>query len=198
MFHHVSDEIPGEFSLPVKEFESAVDYIRSAGAVSLEDLLGGRKGIALTFDDVPEDFFLNAYPILKGKGVPFTLFIAVSYINRPGFLSEAQIKELSADPLATIGSHGIDHVCYSALSEGEKIRQWRESRQILESLTGRKINYFAYPYGSEYQCGFFGKRRCMQYYDYAFGTISAPIISLSKKWFLPRINITTQVIKNLR
>ena len=50
---------------------------------------------ALTIDDVPENFYYNAYPLLKEASIPFTLFVNVSLLNKDGFITKEQLVEMS-------------------------------------------------------------------------------------------------------
>jgi peptidoglycan/xylan/chitin deacetylase (PgdA/CDA1 family) len=68
-------------------------------------------------------------------------------------LTWEQIRELSQDPLATIGAHTIDHRALSKLSPAEAVRQVAESKLRIESQTGNEVRHFAYPYGSREAAG---------------------------------------------
>jgi peptidoglycan/xylan/chitin deacetylase (PgdA/CDA1 family) len=64
-----------------------------------------------------------------------------------------QIRELSREPLATVGAHTIDHPALSKLSTDEAMRQVRESKLRIESQTGEEVRHFAYPYGGREAAG---------------------------------------------
>jgi peptidoglycan/xylan/chitin deacetylase (PgdA/CDA1 family) len=64
-----------------------------------------------------------------------------------------QIRELSREPLATIGAHTIDHRALSKLAPAEAVRQMTGSKLRIESQTGREVRHFAYPYGSREAAG---------------------------------------------
>ena len=49
-----------------------------------------KKFALITFDDIPESVFTNAYPILKKYNIPFTIFVAIKYIGEKGFISKEQ------------------------------------------------------------------------------------------------------------
>ena len=59
-----------------------------------------------------------------------------------------QIKELSQHPLCTIGGHTVSHPALNQLSDDDFRQEVRVGIEKLESVTGQKINHFAYPYGS--------------------------------------------------
>jgi peptidoglycan/xylan/chitin deacetylase (PgdA/CDA1 family) len=58
-----------------------------------------------------------------------------------------QLKELSRDPLCTLGAHTICHYAVARLKESEARFEIGESARLIELETGRKPAHFAYPYG---------------------------------------------------
>ena len=64
-----------------------------------------------------------------------------------------QIKELSQHPLCTIGGHTVSHPALNQLSDDVFRQEVRYGIEKLESVTGQKINHFAYPYGSPNEIG---------------------------------------------
>ena len=64
-----------------------------------------------------------------------------------------QIKELSQHPLCTIGGHTVSHPALNQLSDDDFRLEVRVGIEKLESVTGQKINHFAYPYGSPNEIG---------------------------------------------
>lgn len=64
-----------------------------------------------------------------------------------------QIKELSQHPLCTIGGHTVTHPALNKLSDDDYRKEVRVGIEKLESVTGQKINHFAYPYGSPNEIG---------------------------------------------
>lgn len=157
MFHHVSDEtledvIPS-CKCRIADFEKIIDFIKD-DVISLDDLLlKMRKGdytgrqYVVTFDDVPEDFYYNAFPRLCAANIPFTLYITYNYIGANGYLSYEQLCEIASSPLATIGTHTMSH---SMLSDKGVDLQEEVclAREKLATMLNRKISHFAYPYGS--------------------------------------------------
>lgn len=64
-----------------------------------------------------------------------------------------QIKELSQHPLCTIGGHTVSHPALNQLSDDNFRQEVRVGIEKLGSVTGKKINHFAYPYGSPNEIG---------------------------------------------
>lgn len=64
-----------------------------------------------------------------------------------------EVREIAADPLATIGAHTVSHVALGRLPEADVRDELVQSRKILERELQRDIRHLAYPYGSEKAAG---------------------------------------------
>ena len=107
------------------------------------------KPIMFTFDDTDLDQFTVAYPTLKQygfKGVYFIMTVAIGKKGRIHYMNAAQIKEL-ADEGNVIASHTYDHKNFAKFTEEDWKTQIDEPTAKLERITGKKVEYFAYPYG---------------------------------------------------
>ena len=157
MFHHVSDDALDDVipscKCKISDFEKIVNFIKE-DVVSLDNLLlqmrkGNYRGrrYVITFDDVPEDFYHNAYPRLVAANLPFTLYVTYDYIGLNGYLSHEQLCEIANSPLATIGAHTMSHpmLCGEGVDLKEEVNT---SRDELAVMLNREIRHFAYPYGS--------------------------------------------------
>jgi peptidoglycan/xylan/chitin deacetylase (PgdA/CDA1 family) len=58
-----------------------------------------------------------------------------------------EIRELAADPLATIGAHTVNHVMLAKASDAEVHAELKAGREGLEAQLGREVAHLAYPYG---------------------------------------------------
>ena len=96
MYHNITDEwAPNGVSCrcPVRVFEHYLDeYIKQGFEfVSIDTVWqiltkrggGGNQSrfCLLTFDDIPENVFQKAYPILKERKIPFTVFISTKFVD---------------------------------------------------------------------------------------------------------------------
>ena len=68
-------------------------------------------------------------------------------------LSWEQIRELSDDPLVTIGAHTNSHAPLSRLPASRAKQEILESKKRIEAETGKSVDHFAYPYGSVGEVG---------------------------------------------
>lgn len=69
------------------------------------------------------------------------------------FLTSEQTRALAADPLVTIGAHGLTHRRLAEMPEEEMLRELDDGRRILEGWTGKAVRHLAYPFGSPNACG---------------------------------------------
>ena len=146
-----------------------------------------RKGkIAITFDDGLEDLYTVAYKFLKENEIPFTAFIVTDFLDTEGYITTEQLKEMSADPLVTIGSHGISHKVFPKMTSKEKKLELEESQRKLHEIIGEDVRIFAYSHG-QYDEETLSLVGC---YDYAVAAGAS--LSMYLKWnkhLIPRYNI---------
>ena len=115
-----------------------------------------RNPVVITLDDGWRSAYTEAYPELKKRNFPFTLFIYPNIIGKTAIaLSWDQIREMSNNG-GDIQSHSLSHpfltkrmhrsfddVQYAAWLS----RELAESKKIIEKNTGKKVQFLAYPYG---------------------------------------------------
>ena len=147
-----------------RQFARQLDtIIRYAVPISLNDPpppgRGGRY-VAVTFDDGFTSVLENALPELEQRAIPSTLFVVAGAIGQPRnwvtrsahdssvnerVMSSDQLTQLST--LVTIGSHSLTHPFLPTVAEPIARRELNESRRVLESAVGRKVDLFSFPYG---------------------------------------------------
>jgi len=107
------------------------------------------KPIMITFDDTDEDQFTIGNTTLKKygfKGVYFIMTVSIGKKGRISYMTKEQIKQL-ADEGNTIASHTYDHKNFAQFTDADWTTQIDEPTKKLEQITGKKIEYFAFPYG---------------------------------------------------
>lgn len=198
MLHHVGTN-ETRYSVTPESFARLARFLKQKNIIRLERWEDSKSFFALSFDDVPSDFYYNAFPILKQNEIPFTLFISVSLLGKTGYLSKDQLLEISHYEGSTIGSHGVRHEEYFPLSEEMVTRELKESKEYLEGILGKEVNLFAFPKGSIYACSRSNRRHVLDFYQYGFGTVGSFLTSpsLFPKSFLPRINVDERYIQKL-
>lgn len=104
------------------------------------------KPVMLTFDDTDLGQYTVAFPEMKKYNFKGTFFIMTVSLNKPNYMSKAQVKELS-DAGHVIGSHTWDHHNVKLYQGKDWEIQIDRPTKELQSITGKPIRYFAYPFG---------------------------------------------------
>ncbi|MBM3251226.1 MAG: polysaccharide deacetylase family protein [Candidatus Omnitrophica bacterium] len=118
------------------------------------------RSLVLTFDDGFENFFYNAFPVILKYNMSAIVFVTTDFINekftserltgnkaRLSPLSWGQLREMAGRGIE-IGSHTLTHLDLSRLNNEMLYREISESKKIIEDNIGKKVKYFAYPYGA--------------------------------------------------
>lgn len=115
------------------------------------------RAVAITFDDGLADFAEHAWPRLRDRGMPATLFAVAGYLGGqsswlPGragalpMLSARQLAELAEDGV-DIGAHSMTHPQLDQIPRARARREIAGSKDALEQVLGRPVTAFAYPHG---------------------------------------------------
>ncbi len=67
---------------------------------------------------------------------------------RAACMSWDELRQVAADPLATIGAHTVSHMALARLPEKQVRKELTDSRRILEQQLQREIRHLAYPFGT--------------------------------------------------
>ena len=143
--------------------------------------------LLLTIDDAFESFYLNAWPVLKNKKIPFVLFVSTREIGKIGYMSWDQIRELDSSNLVTIGNHSHSHEYLVDWTSKDIISDLQKSINIFKEQIGYSPKLFSYPFG-EYSNDL--KRIISELnFEFAFGQHSGVIDSTKDLLELPRFPI---------
>jgi peptidoglycan/xylan/chitin deacetylase (PgdA/CDA1 family) len=104
------------------------------------------KPVMLTFDDTRLDQYTAALPEMNKHGFKGVFFIMTVSLGRPGYMSKDQVRELS-DKGHTIGSHTWDHKNVKTYTDSDWPVQIGKPSKQLQEITGKPVEYFAYPFG---------------------------------------------------
>jgi len=143
--------------------------------------------LLLTIDDAFESFYLNAWPILKNKKIPFILFVSTREIGKHGYMTWEQIKEIATNDLVTIGNHSHTHEYLIDWNYNEIKSDLETSIKIFEKELGYSPKIFSYPFG-EYSLDL-KKIVAELNFEFAFGQHSGVIDPTKDFLELPRFPI---------
>jgi peptidoglycan/xylan/chitin deacetylase (PgdA/CDA1 family) len=104
------------------------------------------KPVMITFDDTDEDQFTIGKTEMDKYGFKGVFFIMTVSIGRPHYMTKEQIKQLS-DEGHDVECHTWDHHMVTKYTGDDWTKQLDNPRKKLEDITGKKIEYFAYPFG---------------------------------------------------
>jgi peptidoglycan/xylan/chitin deacetylase (PgdA/CDA1 family) len=104
------------------------------------------KPVMITYDDTREEHYTIAKPEMEKYGFKGVFFIMTISINRPNYMSKEQLKQLSDDG-HVVSSHSWDHHRVDRLTGDDWSAQFDKPKKQLEEITGKPVEYFAYPFG---------------------------------------------------
>ncbi len=121
----------------------------------------GRLHVAVTFDDGFKSVLENAIPELERRQLPATIFVPTGVFGRNptwGFTNEekrhreivmveGELRGLSEKGVI-IGSHSVSHPRLPGLNQRDLKHELDVSRSTLESVLGREVDLFSFPYGA--------------------------------------------------
>lgn len=154
VYHSIStpaEAMLGDIDISPERFERQLQWIsRWRKVVRLPETLRSPESnrlVAITFDDGFRDNLTVALPILEKFNLPMTLFVTPGFVGTTAYLSREELREISDHPLVTIGAHGLHHRHFTKLSVAEARHELVESRRLLETITEKRVDLMAWPYG---------------------------------------------------
>jgi len=145
-----------DYIVPIATFQEHIKSLSDSGYHSIlpdqlyDWLAYGKplppKPIMISFDDSHADQYNIALPELNKYNFKGVFFIMTVSLGRPGYMNREQVKQL-ADEGHVIGSHTWNHKNVKIYTEEDWPVQIDKPVKQLETIIGRPINYFAYPFG---------------------------------------------------
>jgi len=168
MYHRVNNDIEKEISVTLANFKWQMDYLQkkhfevitmdeAESKIRNKNIKG--KYVVLTFDDGYEDFYINAFPIIKQHEFPSIIYVVPGYvessrvfwwdhdIGKSSLLKWDQLLELNKSGLVDLGSHTMNHYDLNKIGGHLLVDEMRISKQIMESKLNKGVKHFAYPRG---------------------------------------------------
>ena len=215
MFHSVVEDprnVYSQFAITKDSFEKFIRHELSRGqkpmdAETLKDAVDNpevyKNHFAVTFDDIYDSVYENAYPVLKALNVPFVVFVTPRLIDtidpwhKHPMITMARLKEMEADPLCIIGAHGMEHKSFRNYRSEEAKQSMIESKQWLEQQFSKKVDFFAFPYGRRIEVSrknIWTLSECDYYCGFSALDGSLQQKWFSGRWFLPRILVSEKFV----
>jgi peptidoglycan/xylan/chitin deacetylase (PgdA/CDA1 family) len=180
MYHEL--ELPGRplcqsepgyvrYILPVEDFALQMRQLKASHVqgVSVSDALKfSGPAVAITFDDGCETDLLSAAPILRDHNFGATFFVVTGFVDKPGYLSRSQVRELAALGFE-IGCHSMTHPYLPDLDDAGLRREIAEAKIVLEEIVGKAVEHFSCP------CGRYDPRAMQVARNAGFVTVSTSV-----------------------
>lgn len=201
--YHSIDDSGSVISVTAERFAEHVRFLASSGVrvLSVEDLLShddGSPAVAITFDDAFTNFATAAWPLLRDRGFPVTVFVPTGHVgatNRWSAIPGGDMPELPVmnwDALARLSEEGVElgahtrtHADLRHLDPAAVRDEVAGSFDDIARATGRRPTGFAYPYG------YFNEavvRETERWSRWACTTLLGPLGSTVEAHRLPRLD----------
>ena len=163
-----SDEIM-RYNVYADQFEKQMKVLKEKGAtfVAPDEIKGFQKTgkfpnkcIWISFDDIDQTVYNNAFPIMKEYEIPFTIFVIAgkvgSEFSNLQLATWDQLRKMLDSGLVTVGSHTYDMhklqgdqpIFFQNNKRLDFKKDLQLSKQSIEEELSIKIRDFAYPYGN--------------------------------------------------
>lgn len=106
----------------------------------------GNKTVCITFDDGCETDLISAAPVLKELGFGATSYITVEILGKRGYMTHAQVRELSALGIE-IGCHSRTHPYLTDVDDLQLRDETAGAKDRLEQIAGIRVDHFSCPGG---------------------------------------------------
>ena len=215
-YHSISENLFGKvhpyhhINTPVSIFESQMRWLRRSGyrTIGFSELMNGfetkqdlSKTVVLTFDDGYQDFYTDAFSLLRQFGFTATVFLATDRIRDSsvrvegaGYLTWSQVRELHSAGI-TFGSHSVTHADFRSLGPEQIDYELGYSKESIEQKLGAPVESFSYPFALPEEDGDFIRYLAdtLENAGYLNGVSTAIGRAKPKdsRFFLPRLSVNS-------
>ena len=169
MYHRFGDDRYPSTNIRLKQFEQHLEYIQKNNfnvwplSKIVRYIIEGKKlplkTVALSIDDAYISTYTEAYPRLKKRNFPFTVFVSTNAVDTSSknYMHWDEIREMSMNG-AEFANHSLTHD-YLLPRKSESKKQWKSrikteiqgAQKRLHEELGNKTNenpkLFSYPFG---------------------------------------------------
>ena len=158
MYHRFGEDNLPSTSISIEQFEKHLDELTNGNYTIMplieitKHVINGTplpdRAVAITVDDAFASFYELAWPMLKERNLPVTLFVSTQAIdlNLRGYASWAELREMQAEGIH-IGSQSHTHPHMHLITAEQARTEIEKSNQQFIKEIGTKPQLFAYPYG---------------------------------------------------
>ena len=160
-YHQVGTTLGREMEVSIDAFRRQIDWLASQRhVVDLETAISRRREpdadrlVVLTFDDGYDDMYRNAFPLLRERSLPFTVYLTTHPTESgeplaPGAtaVSWDQIREMRDSGLLTLGAHTHTHPDMRRVDEPTIEAELDRSDELIVERAGIAPRHFTYPWG---------------------------------------------------
>jgi peptidoglycan/xylan/chitin deacetylase (PgdA/CDA1 family) len=165
----------------------------------------GRHYVAVTFDDGFVSVLENAAPELERRQIPWTVFVpsgclgqsppwirhAPAVARQDRVMSSEELRELTKNPLVTIGSHTVTHAHLVEVGPEQASVELARSKADLEAVLDRPVTQFSYPFGARTPA--LDQRARAVGYRRLFSSVPQPAFRRPDEWVIGRINVDPDI-----
>ena len=200
VYHRFGENNYPSTNIRMPQFKKHLDELikNNYNVVSIETIIDAlennknlpEKTVAITIDDAFFSIYKKAWPILKEKKLPFTIFVSTGPVNSnsKNYMNWEQLKEMNNHGV-TIGHHTKNHFHLVSKKKETIISEIEEASDDFLKNLGYVPDIFAYPYG-EYSSEI--KEITKNYFKAAFGQQSGGIYNGIDIFELPRFSMNEQ------
>lgn len=168
-FHDIPPEAAGQFTANLHFLKQKTNVV-SIEDYFLNNVISHKINVVITFDDGYQSWVAHALPVLKELGLPATFFVSSGFVGL-GAADEDEFKRsrlsMTQDAMKearglglgdiraiaqaglTIGGHTLNHSHLGMVRDTAHARnEIVADKEKLERMTGKKIEFFAYPSGA--------------------------------------------------
>jgi len=136
--------------------EAGYEVVSFDEAWRRRDEPGAERLVVLTFDDGYDDMYRLAFPLLRERQLPFTVYVTTHPVESgealfPGGHAEPctwdQLEEMAGSGLMTLGAHTDRHEDLRTLNSEQVAQDLGRSNELIRNRMGMVPRHFCYPYG---------------------------------------------------
>lgn len=207
-YHHFSAQTPAATSVTPAQFQAHLDYLEANdfAVMAVQDVITllenqqplPERCVSLTVDDAYRSVYTEAFPRVREKGWPLTVFVNSAAVDqgKSAYMSWQQMREMADQGISFENhSHTHSHLVRRLESESADDYEQRIAAEILTAQNrisaelGITPKLFAYPYG-EYNPTVV--KLVQQFGLTGFGQQSGPAWPDANRHALPRFPMAAQ------